>query len=123
MVLAMPMRGDGGGVSFVASFVPEREQRGPVLLKEGARFRVSGRVHTDTGVRFRFAAQNPEGTKREWFVSGRMIDEGEFRFDLPLSEFKSRVGKPEEWELLTWYGEVGAREDGLKITSLELVEE
>ena len=102
----------------------------PVLLTEGARFRIRGRLDQNFSVSFGFGTHHARGGFSGKFATERRIEldqnaEGRFEIELPLDAFprvRSRFPASPAGHELVWFWIQTPREDaGLEVLGVELI--
>jgi len=110
-------------VLYVVSLNVPHRQGGPILLTEGGRFQIQGRVENPGEVTFGLGAANRDRSIRDRFMASRQV-ESDFDIEIPVAEFQQRrrgdnavsaVGL----EVFAWF--CFATEPGLEITHVELL--
>jgi hypothetical protein len=102
--------------------VPHR-QEGPILLAEGGRFRIQGRVKTSGEVMFGLGAANRDRSISGRFMASRQV-ESDFDIEIRVAEFQQRRRGDDAvsavgLEVFAWF--CFATEPGLEITHVELL--
>ncbi len=107
---------------YVVSLNVHRRPGGPILLTEGGRLRIKGRVDKPGEVTFGLGAANRDRRFRDRFVANRRV-ESDFDIEIPVAEFRQHggddSGSAAGLEFFAWF--CWAREPGLKITHVELL--
>ena len=131
-VKAMPMPlGKNGFVVQIVVIDLTRGQAKPVILAEGSRFRIHGRVRQPTELKLGFSAVDQKSTSgARWMKSfATQHVEESFEIELPIDAFPWKTGgeqlgdddSPAGRELANVFCMTGSREAGLEIMELSLL--
>ncbi len=110
-------------VVYVVSLNVPHRQGGPILLIEGSRFQIQGRVEKPDEVTFGLGAANRDRSLRDRFMASRQV-EADFDIEIPVAEFQQH-GRGDDavsavgLEVFAWF--CFATEPGLEIIHVELL--
>lgn len=120
-VFALPMR-SRDEVLYVASLSAKARPANPVLLAEGARFRIQGSVRSPAVVVIGVGASDAERSNSGRFLTRRPVD-GAFDLDVPVKELDAGNRPAVGLDLLNWLAYTTEREAELAVTGVELIGE
>ena len=121
-VYAAPVR-NRNEVLYFASLSAKLKTTQPVMLTEGARFRVQGKVSSPADIVIGVAASDVERSHPGRFLARERAVAGAFDLEIPVNELRAKDRGAAGLELFSWFCFTSERVAQLTISSVELSED
>lgn len=109
------------GALYVCALTLARIQAAPVVLAEGSRFRILGRVAQPSALEIGLGVGTLGSGPKARLRSSAVPVDGNFDVTIALADFQTRGGAVDGLELFTWFALTRNKDAGLEIRSVKLM--